>query len=83
MHASKSYNNQFLKNKALKINVKIWRCNSVLHNAKQGNIYLLVDRPINVFGAYVTHPQLGEDFSLSIASVEAHMNLLFQISLLV
>ncbi|XP_057955884.1 protein argonaute 5-like [Malania oleifera] len=65
---------QYLENVALKINVKAGGRNTVLFDAVQRRIRHVTDRPTIIFGADVTHPQPGEDFSPSIAAVVASMD---------
>ncbi|KAJ1294154.1 hypothetical protein BS78_01G124200 [Paspalum vaginatum] len=60
---------QYLRNLALKINVKVGGRNTVLEDALHGRIHLLTDLPTMIFGADVTHPSPGEDASPSIAAV--------------
>ncbi|WVZ60115.1 LOW QUALITY PROTEIN: hypothetical protein U9M48_010176 [Paspalum notatum var. saurae] len=65
---------QYLRNLALKINVKVGGRNTVLEDALHRRIHLLTDLPTMVFGADVTHPSPGEDASPSIAAVVASMD---------
>ncbi|KAG0475514.1 hypothetical protein HPP92_015200 [Vanilla planifolia] len=67
-------NKQYLENVALKINVKVGGCNTVLEDAITKNIPLVTDRPTIIFGADVTHPAPGEDSMASIAAVVASMD---------
>lgn len=65
---------QYLRNLALKINVKVGGRNTVLEDALRRRIHLLTDLPTIIFGADVTHPAAGEDASPSIAAVVASMD---------
>ncbi|KAH9603228.1 hypothetical protein KSS87_004641 [Heliosperma pusillum] len=64
----------YLEHVALKINVKVGGRNVVLLDAANRQIPLVTDDPTIIFGADVTHPQLGEAFSPSIAAVVASMD---------
>ncbi|EYU37009.1 hypothetical protein MIMGU_mgv1a012342mg [Erythranthe guttata] len=70
----KSNNHQFLENVSLKINVKVGGRNTVLEKALCRKIPFVSDRPTIIFGAYVTHPQPGDESSPSIAAVVASMD---------
>ncbi|RLN15945.1 uncharacterized protein C2845_PM02G02500 [Panicum miliaceum] len=65
---------QYLRNLALKINVKVGGRNTVLLDALHRRIHLLTDLPTIIFGADVTHPAAGEDAAPSIAAVIASMD---------
>ncbi|KAF6166948.1 hypothetical protein GIB67_030641 [Kingdonia uniflora] len=62
---------QYLANISLKINVKMGGRNTVLLDALRCKIPLVSDFPTIIFGADVTHPEVGEDSSPSIAAVVA------------
>ncbi|KAL3535803.1 hypothetical protein ACH5RR_004264 [Cinchona calisaya] len=64
-------NKQYLSNVSLKINVKMGGRNTVLLDALRWKIPLVSDIPTIIFGADVTHPECGEDYSPSIAAVVA------------
>ncbi|XP_027072355.1 protein argonaute PNH1 [Coffea arabica] len=64
-------NKQYLSNVALKINVKMGGRNTVLLDALRWKIPLVSDIPTIIFGADVTHPECGEEYSPSIAAVVA------------
>ncbi|XXG76760.1 hypothetical protein AAC387_Pa08g1049 [Persea americana] len=64
-------NKQYLANVSLKINVKMGGRNTVLLDAIRWRIPLVSDIPTIIFGADVTHPENGEDWSPSIAAVVA------------
>ncbi|KAK1282787.1 Protein argonaute 1 [Acorus calamus] len=66
--------NQYFENVAMKINVKVGGRNMVLDDALCRRMPLVSDRPTIIFGADVTHPQPGEDYSPSIAAVVASMD---------
>ncbi|KAI4382066.1 hypothetical protein MLD38_008074 [Melastoma candidum] len=72
-HASK-ISRQYLENVSLKINVKVGGRNSVLEEAVQRTIPFYRERATIIFGADVTHPQPGDDESVSIAAVVASMD---------
>nr|TKW30909.1 hypothetical protein SEVIR_2G069400v2 [Setaria viridis] len=65
-------NKQYFENVALKINVKVGGCNTLLEMPK--GIPFVPDAPTIIFGADVTHPVAGEDSSASIAAVVASMD---------
>ncbi|KAK1354299.1 hypothetical protein POM88_047555 [Heracleum sosnowskyi] len=62
---------QYMPKVALKINVKDGGGNTVLCHAVSRQIPVVSDRPTIIFGADVTHPHLGEDYSSSLAAVVA------------
>ncbi|XP_078148836.1 protein argonaute MEL1-like isoform X1 [Carex rostrata] len=70
------YNEQYLGNLSLSINVKVGGRNTVLEDAlsMSKTIPNLTDRPTIIFGADVTHPAPGEYSSPSIAAVVASMD---------
>ncbi|XVE59481.1 hypothetical protein DITRI_Ditri05aG0049300 [Diplodiscus trichospermus] len=68
------FSNQYFENVALKINVKVGGRNTVLNDAIMRRIPLVSDLPTIIFGADVTHPPPGEDYSSSIAAVVASMD---------
>ncbi|KMT01790.1 hypothetical protein BVRB_9g210720 [Beta vulgaris subsp. vulgaris] len=64
----------YLRNLALKINVKIGGRNTVLLDADNQHIPLVSEERTIIFGADVTHPQPGEDSAPSISAVVASMD---------
>ncbi|KAI3886395.1 hypothetical protein MKW92_039717, partial [Papaver armeniacum] len=65
---------QYLENVSMKINVKVGGRNNVLDAVIRKQLPLVSDCPTIIFGADVTHPSPGEDFSPSIAAVVASMD---------
>ncbi|PPD75856.1 hypothetical protein GOBAR_DD27218 [Gossypium barbadense] len=66
------FSNQYFENVALKINAKVGGRNTLLNDAILRRIPLVTDVPTIIFGADVTHPPPGEDYS--IAAVVASMD---------
>ncbi|GAU45969.1 hypothetical protein TSUD_194170, partial [Trifolium subterraneum] len=64
-------NRFYLSNVALKINVKMGGRNTVLLDAISCRIPLVSDIPTIIFGADVSHPEVGEDVCPSLAAVVA------------
>ncbi|XP_022851308.1 protein argonaute 5-like, partial [Olea europaea var. sylvestris] len=69
-----SYTKIYLENVPLKVNVKVGGRNTILEQAFEKRMPSLTDIPTIIFGADVTHPQLGEDSSPSIAAVVASVD---------
>ncbi|BFG28423.1 hypothetical protein CerSpe_146970 [Prunus speciosa] len=72
--AASNFNEQYLENLALKINVKVGGTNTVLKDAISRNIPQVTDKATIIIGADVTHPQPGDNSSPSIAAVVASMD---------